>query len=135
MYQEKSLRLQLLQQLLEQIQNNLQQLNTAFVELKSLKDSVENIGVSVSKNGEESIIQLYQGVFLKAKILSFDNFIVGVGKNVLVEKNRIELLEFLDKQIFDTQNNFESLNFQFEDLKKEYVSLYEDLRKIELDLR
>lgn len=132
LYQEKTLRLQLLQQFLQQIQSNLEQLNNTFVELNNLKDNVESL--NENEKDKESIIQLYQGIFLKAKILSLNNFIVGVGKNVLVEKDKDELLKFLDVQIEDAKNNFESLNLQYEDLKKEYVSLYEELRQLEVEL-
>ncbi len=136
LYQEKALRLQLLQQFLEQVQNNLQQLNNTFVELNNLKENIESLKEkNDEKNDGESIVQLYQGVFLKAKIESFNNFIVGVGKNILVEKNKVELLEFLDKQIFDAKKNFDDLNLQFEDLKNEYVNLYEELKSLEVKLR
>ncbi len=132
LYQEKTLRLQLLQQFLQQIQSNLEQLNNTFVELNNLKENIESL--NENEKDKESIIQLYQGIFLKAKILSLNNFIVGVGKNVLVEKNKDELLKFLDVQIEDAKNNFDSLNLQYEDLKKEYVSLYEELRQLEVEL-
>ncbi len=136
LYQEKALRLQLLQQFLEQVQNNLQQLNNTFVELNNLKENIENLKEkNDEKNDDKSIVQLYQGVFLKAKIESFNNFIVGVGKNILVEKNKVELLEFLDKQIFDAKKNFDDLNLQFEELKNEYVNLYEELKSLEVKLR
>ncbi len=137
LYQEKALRLQLLQQFLEQVQNNLQQLNNTFVELNNLKENIESLKENNNDKSseDESIVQLYQGVFLKAKIVSFNNFIVGVGKNILVEKNKVELLEFLDKQILDAKNNFDNLNLQFEELKNEYVNLYEDLKSLELKLK
>ena len=118
-------RMQLLQQLLESIGQNVESMEENKSEVSALKDSIS--GLDSGESNKEDLVMLANGIFLKARIESFDNFVVGVGRNIMVEKNKEQLLQFLDSKVGEMDESLNELRSQYQEIANEFTSIYKQL--------
>ena len=119
--QESYQRMQLLQQLLESIGQNISSMEDNRSEIELLKQSIEGLG---NNTDEETMVLLANGIFLKAKITDFNNFLVGVGRSIMVEKDKPQLIEFLNSKVNEIDDSLNQLRAQYEEIAGEFTSLY-----------
>lgn len=121
--QKKFFEMQMLEQQSKQIQAQLQALASQLTELKSTKESIQNVSDS---KGKEILVPLGAGVFMKSESKGSDDFIVNVGAEVAVEKKGDEIITLIDEQISEMlniqkelQGNLDMMNSKSQELQKE----------------
>lgn len=121
--QDKYIEFQLINQQIAQLQQQILSLSTQLIELKSLKDNLENF--KKLKKGTESLVPLGANIFTKMELKENEEVIVNVGSNVLVKKSVPESQKIIDKQL----KELESLIEQFQDNLEKIASRAQELQK------
>jgi prefoldin alpha subunit len=94
---EKLLELQYLDSQIKQIEQQMTQVEEQIFEVDSL---IENLSeLKETKKGQELLVPVANGIFLKANIEDVKNLKVNVGGGVVVEKTIDETVEMLKEQI------------------------------------
>ena len=81
---EAYVKYQMLEQQLKQIQQQIKVIEQQIVEIETTKQALEEIGKV--KVGEEMLVPVANGIFIKAEIKDNQNAILNVGSEVAVEK-------------------------------------------------
>lgn len=115
-----------LAQLLEDVRRRVELLNTTLAELAAAKSALEEIG-SLSE-GEELLVPVGAGVFVRARLASKDKVLVTLGANVMVEKTLEDTRKYLEER---EQKVRDALQKSVAD----YQALVGRLREIEQRLR
>ncbi|MFT4309133.1 MAG: prefoldin subunit alpha [Candidatus Woesearchaeota archaeon] len=124
--EEKLRGLTLLQQLLESINNNIEEMAEKRALLAGLKVA---LGQFKANENEEILVQFSQGIYVEAKMVDKDRYIVGVGSNTLVEKTRKETEEYITKKIGEIESSIIELQSQFRALEEQLIGLYNDVKE------
>lgn len=94
---EKLLELQNLDSQIKQVEDQMVQIEEQILEVANLIESLKEI--SNVKKGEEILVPVANGIFLKAKIEDTENLKVNVGSGVVVDKTLNETIDMLKTQI------------------------------------
>ena len=94
--EEKYLELQMLNSQLRQIQQQIQSAEVQMQEMDRLGSAL-NESKSIKK-GQDMLVPLGQGIFLRANAGDLKNVVMSVGADVVVEKSFDEALEIVKKQ-------------------------------------
>lgn len=101
------LELQMIEQQIKQMQKQLQVIESQLNEIRLTKQSLEDI--SDVKLNSEMLVPLASGIFVKGVLKDTKEFIVNVGSNTAVKKNKKEVIDMVDNQlaeILKMQNEF-----------------------------
>ena len=94
--QEKYLELQMLNNQLRQIQQQMQSIEVQAQEMDKLSTALEE--AKSIKKGQELLVPLGQGIFLRSKADNMEHVIVSVGADIILEKSFDEALELVKRQ-------------------------------------
>ncbi|MBR9677435.1 prefoldin subunit alpha [Candidatus Woesearchaeota archaeon] len=94
--QQKYYELQALNQQIGQLQEGLQNIDLQLLELNSMIASLDDIANAKSDN--PILVPVHNGIFARAKIDSFDHFLVNVGSNIIIESDLANTKKLLSKQ-------------------------------------
>ncbi len=112
--QEKYFQFQLLAQQVEQLDQVISTLRKQVEELNSLKQTLEEI--THIPEGNELLVPLGAGIFLKASLKDTKELLMNVGSKVVVKKTPFEALEMIKIQV-------EEITRVLEDSEKEHAKL------------
>ena len=115
-----------LAQLLEDVRRRVDILNTTLAELSAAKSALEE--VSSLSEGEELLVPLGAGIFVRAKLAGKDKVLVTLGANIMVEKALEDTRKYLEER---EQKVRDALQKSAAD----YQALVSRLRDIEQRLR
>lgn len=96
---EKYLEFQMLLQQLQQLQENIGTLEKHILDLNNLNENVDS--VSKLAGGEEILVPLGSGIFLRSVLKDSRNFVMNVGANVCIDKTSDEAKAVILKQSAD----------------------------------
>lgn len=123
--QELFLKLSTYEQQMQQLQQQLQAVEQAVNDLKSLNLGLDDL---VGKKDREIFAPIGRGIFAKAKLISEDlNVDVG-GKN-FVRKTIPETKQLLENQIKKLEGIKKELNDNMENLSEEFAQILEDVQR------
>ncbi|MFH1399524.1 MAG: prefoldin subunit alpha [Candidatus Woesearchaeota archaeon] len=130
---EKYYELQMIQEHLKQLQQQAEALDEQYNELGGAFRAIEDI--EKSKPGEEILLPISSGIFLKASIKDSKDLLVNVGTNVLVKKDTEKTKEILKDRIKtvteyrkETALNSESLGARAKTLDKQLKKLVAEMK-------
>tara|TARA_Y100000310_G_scaffold345598_1_gene467050 strand:- start:1748 stop:2167 length:420 start_codon:yes stop_codon:yes gene_type:complete len=112
--QEKYMQFQMMLQQSQHIEQALEALNKQTEELNNLKQNLEEI--SKVEEGNELLVPLGAGIFLKANLAGDKDLLMNVGSKVVVKKSPEEAMGIIDKQL-------EEINKAVEETVKEQIRL------------
>lgn len=115
-----------LAQLLEDVRRRVDILNTTLAEISAAKSALEE--VSSLSEGEELLVPIGAGVFVRAKLAGKDKVLVTLGANIMVEKALEDTRKYLEER---EQKVKDALQKSVAD----YQALVSRLRDIEQRLR
>lgn len=124
---QEMLRAELLHEELNEIEERLRMLDQQHVEAHSLIDAVEQI--SALAPGEEMLVPLATGIYVKATYAQTDEFMVNVGSGVVVPKTLEELRSDIEEQLHALEHHQRELHAKFEALLAQLDSLKESFKK------
>lgn len=108
---DKYLELQLLNSQMQQIQQQVQTADMQASEMNRLAASLEE-AKSINK-GQELLVPLGQGIFMRAKAEDLKHVIMSVGADVVVEKTLDEAIEIVNKQLAELNNIILEMKHEF----------------------
>ena len=113
--QELMFKLAMYEQQIMQLQQQIQAVEQAIVDLNSL-----NLGIGdlEGKKGKKIFAPIGKGIFAKAELIS-ENLLVDIGGKNLVKKSIPETKKLLERQIGKLKNAQKELNQCLEDVGRE----------------
>lgn len=126
--QEKYFQFQLIVQQIEQIDQVISTLRKQVEELNTLKQTIEEI--TDIAEGNELLVPLGAGIFLKASLNDTKELLMNVGSKVVVKKTPLEALEMIKIQIEEITRVLEDTEREHVRLTTEQGSLQEDVSSL-----
>lgn len=93
---KKEIQKQIIQHQLNEMHEQLQRIEQQVAEVSSLKEGIEDF--SKLKKGDEMLVPLANGIFVRAQLLDVDSLKINVGAGVLVEKTCAQALDLIEEQ-------------------------------------
>jgi len=125
--QQRYLEYQLLTNQIKQLQQQIEQLTQHLVDLGGIKEGLDN--VSNSEIGEELLVPVGSGVFIKASLKENKEAIMTVGANVSVDKNIKDVVIIVDKQIEEVKHVIHDMEMELGNLGMRIEELQKELSK------
>src|SRR3989344_3032118 len=94
--QRKYIEIQILEQQIKQIQKNLEILNQQIFELNMISNSLTEI--KKTKIGQELLVPLGSGIFIKTELKDNNEILTNVGSDVVISKTNAETKTFIKSQ-------------------------------------
>ncbi|MFT4303605.1 MAG: prefoldin subunit alpha [Candidatus Woesearchaeota archaeon] len=94
--QQKYSEFQMLQQQMKQINENMEQVTERIEEISKIISNLDSI--SKIENGNEILVPISNGIFIKAKTVDTKEFLVNVGSKTVVKKDKKGVVDLLEKQ-------------------------------------
>ena len=123
--QQKYMEMQMIAQQIQQIQKQVELIENQLQELTVTKEALKTIGET--KEGNEILVPLASGIFIKANLKDNKDVVVNVGSGTAVKKSLDEagkLIEEQEKELADFK----------EELGKNLEKLTENARSFEKEL-
>ncbi|MDD2678673.1 MAG: prefoldin subunit alpha [Candidatus Nanoarchaeia archaeon] len=106
--EEKASEFEMLRQDLEGADSQMQEINYRMREFKSALETLSSI--KNAKPGQELIMPLSEGLLIKVKLSSPDKVLLGIGNQLVAEKNIKECEEYVKKRIDEADSILNQLN-------------------------
>jgi prefoldin alpha subunit len=126
MSKERMFEAELLNQQLENIQQYLARLEKQTAEVHSLKAALDEFGTVVE--GQEMLVPLAAGVFVKAIAVEDKSIHVNVGNGVVVPKTVASMHQMLDEQLSEMKAYEQELQGQFDQMLARLSSLQAEFK-------
>ena len=123
--QEYFMKMQMLGQEAEKIEQQVQMIDQQNMELMAVRESIA--AMKENKN-KEILANLGKGIFVKADIKD-ENLFVNVGKDVLVKKTADETLKIIDEQLAKLTAGKEQFIGRISELQEEMQALLMEAQK------
>jgi len=124
--QKAYLEFQILSQQINQLQHQINSINTSVMELKSLETTLDEI--KKVKKDNNLLIPLGNNIFIKGKLENNNELIMGVGSKTLVKKELSEAKELIEDQIkelekinLELETEVSNASIQLEKLQEELI--------------
>ena len=124
---QKYARFQQLQQHIEQISAQVEQMNQQQEELEISKNAVAELGNTAPD--EEILAPIANGIFVKAKLMDTQRFVINVGSNVTVEKSVSEVVDLLQKEQEKMTARITEASAILEQLSEQALRIYKEVEK------
>ena|SRR3989344_8384868 len=125
-FQEKYMEYQGLVQQFQQLKENSQTLEKHILELNKLKENLDSL--SKFNTGEEALMSLGSGIFLKGEFKDNNKVLMSVGSGICVEKNVEDAIKTVDRQMVEV------VGFN-EQIKMEVQKTVDNIQELQLELQ
>ncbi|SRR3989344_1668968 len=126
--QRKYIEIQILEQQIKQIQKNLEILNQQIFELNMISNSLTEI--KKTKIGQELLIPLGSGIFIKTELKDNNEILTNVGSDVVVSKTNAETKTFIKSQTEFVIEMITKIEQELHLSISKYEELKEDLQEL-----
>lgn len=121
--QELTFKFQILEQQIVAIQQQLQAVEQALIDMSSL-----NFGLDELKTNKEILASVGSGIFAKAKLIS-EELVVSIGDKNYIKKSIPETKKLIQEQIKKLAIAKEELNFELEKMNDEITRTMVEYQK------
>jgi prefoldin alpha subunit len=128
-FEQAYLEFQIIQQQMLQIQEQIKMFENQEKELIIALNAINQLQKIEGKS--KVLMPVVNGIFIEGEIKKPENFIVNIGGNVAVKKNRKEAEEIINQNIQEIQNYKEKLVFEFNKLNSKLESIAERIKNFE----
>jgi len=125
--QEIVIKFQMFEQQIRMIQEQLQAVEQAILELGSLNLSLDEL---IGKKDSEILAPVGRGIYASAKLLS-EEFLVDIGNKNFVKKSIPETKKILQEQIKKLEKVREELNGELEKINTELTNVFMESQKMQ----
>ena len=125
--QEIALKFQMFEQQIRMIQEQLQAIEQAIIELGSLNLSLDEL---IGKKDSEILAPIGRGIYASAKLLS-EEFLVDIGDKNFVKKSIPETKKILQMQIKKLEKVRDELNGELEKINAELTNVFMEHQKMQ----
>jgi len=132
-----------LQRILFEVEHYRRQLESISGQVQMIEAAKNEVGVAVkamdslkeAKTGDEILVPIGSGSFLKGEIRDTENVIIGIGADISVEKKVDEARKILDKRGNDMQDASEKLRNNATQLNEKLMQLNSESEKLVRDIQ
>jgi len=114
----------LLEENFKLVTNLIQERQEKLLQIKNLQLLIKDVSSEI-----DSFINLVGLIFLKARITDAEKFLVNVGNNILIEKNKKETLEYLEKIEKELEEEITKLERNRREIYSTLKGLEEEIQK------
>jgi len=126
--QRKYIEIQILEQQIKQIQKNLEILNQQIFELNMISNSLTEI--KKTKIGQELLVPLGSGIFIKTELKDNNEILTNVGSDVVISKTNAETKTFIKSQTEFVIEMITKIEQELHLSISKYEELKEDLQEL-----
>ena len=126
--QRKYIEIQILEQQIKQIQKNLEILNQQIFELNMISNSLTEI--KKTKIGQELLVPLGSGIFIKTELKDNNEILTNVGSDVVISKTNAETKTFIKSQTEFVTEMITKIEQELHLSISKYEELKEDLQEL-----
>ncbi|MFW9828998.1 MAG: prefoldin subunit alpha [Candidatus Thorarchaeota archaeon] len=127
-YQEHLVKFQYLKEQLDMFQGQLEIVNASLANILNTKKTVENLKEGVNQ-GDEILVPIGGRVNLKASIKETEKVLLAVTKDVVIEKDLVSTLEFLDKIIEQHNKQIQFLRSQIQSIDLNLQAISQNIQR------
>ena len=113
---------------LEKLKREIQERDKEKSRLNYLQNSVDDLKKGLKDN--EVLSQFGEGIFIKTKLKDIKSFVVNVGSNVFIEKDKEGLKESLNKLKEKSEKERIKIEENYESLRKQYEETNRDIQRL-----
>lgn len=124
---ERMFEAELTNQQLEQLQQYMQKLQKQTNEIAALHEEIKKY--AVVKGGEELLVPIANGIFVKAIASEDKTFMVNIGSGTVVPKTESEVLAIVDKQLYELREYDATLQKEFDALLAKLTAIQQEFEK------
>jgi len=118
-------RLQMIDQEIKQIQAQMQALEQQMQDIAGVVEALNDLGKV--KQGNELLIPVAGGIFVKAKLEDPSHLLINVGASVNVKKSLPEVVSMIESQAKELESTYMHLQEQFQAMFEEATSINEQI--------
>tara|TARA_Y100000310_G_C20205672_1_gene588977 strand:+ start:117 stop:518 length:402 start_codon:yes stop_codon:yes gene_type:complete len=122
---EKYGQFQAIQQQLEQVNEHLEMLTQQSQEVDISINAIKKIGETKQEN--EILAPVANGVFIKAKLLDNQKLVVNVGSDTTVEKTVDEVVKLLEEQRNQVNKKMVEADSVMQELSSQAMKMYQEI--------
>ena len=123
----------LLENAVNELQSRINMTNAALAELRVSSMTLE--GLEAEKKDSQIIVPIGAGSYVKARLETADEVVVGIGADVAVEKTVKEAKEELEARIAELEKTKDALEQQFNQIIERIQDNREQLESVTAKLR
>jgi len=123
----KMMELQIIEQQMKQMQKQINSIEQQAIELNSIEDNLEEL--KNTKKGNEIMVPVATGIFMKAEIKDTSELLVNVGSNVAVKKSIDDSKKLISEQRIELGSIKEQMFSQLEKLSSKAMEIEDELVK------
>ncbi|MGE0793529.1 MAG: hypothetical protein AB7V77_05115 [Candidatus Woesearchaeota archaeon] len=121
---EKYFELEMLNQQLVELENSLMLMEDDYLQMQYAKEALKTMDEK-----DEILIPLVPGIFLSAKDVDLKKIKVGVGSNILIDKDLNETLKTIEEHVKKIIENKEKTQELFDNVSLRAIKLQEEIEK------
>ncbi len=130
--QQKMMEYQLMEERLKQIDQQRDFFIEKMVEIEQTKQAVEEL----EKNKEEDVlVPLGSGLFLPGKINKKEKMLIGIGSDIILEKDSEGINNILEQRKKILEDNLENIQNSMMQIAKEMQLLQKEIQKLLPELK
>ncbi|MFW6046715.1 MAG: prefoldin subunit alpha [Candidatus Woesearchaeota archaeon] len=118
---------------LEKLKREIQERDKEKSRLNYLYNSIDELKGELKDN--EVLSQFGEGIFIKTKLKDIKSFIVNVGSNVFVEKDKKGLKKSLEKLKERSKKERKKIEENYETLREQYKKTNKDIQNLKNNLK
>ncbi len=126
--QEKYFEMQMLEQQINHIKKQIEQFDAHVAELQGSVETLNDL--KEAGKGNEMLVPVAGGIFMKASIADADKLVVNVGSQVAVEKSVEDTQKIVSTQIGEMMQYREQLIENMRKLVEHYGRIEQELEKL-----
>ncbi|MEM2121654.1 MAG: prefoldin subunit alpha [Candidatus Woesearchaeota archaeon] len=125
-FEQAYLEFQIIQQQMLQIQEQIKIFENQERELIIALNAINQL--QKIENNTKALIPVVNGIFIEGEIKKPENFIINVGGNIAVKKNKEEAEEIINQNIMEIQKYKEKLVLEFNKLNSKLEKIAEKIK-------
>lgn len=126
--QEKYVQMKMLEEQLQEMQKQAQMLEKQLAEQIATAQSMEEF--KKAKKGDEVLVPISSGVFIKAELKEKNSFLVNVGADTIVKKDIDTTKKMIEKQAQDMQELQGKMQMQMQKLGMQATVIQKEMQEL-----
>ena len=126
--QEKYIEMKVLEEQLEEMQKKAQMVEKQLMELMSTVQALDEF--KKANKGDEILVPISSGIFIKASIKENSEFLVNVGADTVVSKDIESTKNLMSKQVEEMTEFNTKINMQMQKMAMKASVIQEELKEL-----
>ena len=131
--QEKYIEMKTIEEHMKEVQKQAQMVEQQLAELITNEQSIEEF--KKVKKGDEILVPISSGIFIKAELKDNNEFLVNVGADTVVKKGIDSTKELMEKQVEDMRELHVKISMQLQRLSIHASGIEEELKELVSKIR